>query len=59
MLFHDNGINKNFFYKHKHLANIDKVATNRIVLPYKDLLGKKGALNTLLDISLIALRHYL
>ena len=58
MLFDDNGINNFFFYKHKHLTNIDKVDTNRIMLPYKDLLDKKGALNTLMDISLIVFCHY-
>ena len=43
LVFGENHFNKNSFYRHKHLINIDKVVNiGRIVLYLKYLYGKKG-----------------
>ena len=36
-----NVVNKNFFHKHKHLIDTDKVDVDRIVISNKDSYGKK------------------
>ena len=36
-------LNKNFFHKHKHLIDIDKVDIDKIAISSKDSYGKKGS----------------
>ena len=41
---------KNFFHKNNQSVNIDETEVKTIVLRNKESYGKRGALNTLLDI---------
>ena len=43
LIFDKQCINKDAFYKNKRPISIDRVETRIIVLPKKDLYGKKGS----------------
>ena len=56
--FGDKQISKNSFYKNKNLFKIDDIDFNKILVSKKEPYGKKIHRNTLLDIIMMSLDHY-
>ena len=56
--FEDKKINKSNFYKNKKLFKIEDININNILVSKKESYGTKIHLNTLLDIMMISLDHY-
>ena len=59
IIFDDKKINSSTFYKNKKLFNMYKIDVSKMLISKKEPYGKKGHLNTLLDIMLMTiLDHY-
>ena len=56
--FDDKKINKSNFCKNKKLFNIHDLDVNKILISEKKSYGKKIHFNTLLDIMMMLLDHY-
>ena len=56
--FNDKKIKKNIFYKNKAINNIEDIDVNNILVSKKEPYGNKNHLNTLLDIVIMLLDHY-
>ena len=56
--FDNKKISKNDFYKNK-LFQIDDIDINKILVSKKESLAQRMHLNTLLDITMMLLDHYL
>ena len=56
--FGDKQISKISFYKNKNLFKIDDIDFNKILVSKKEPYGKKIHRNTLLDIIMMSLDHY-
>ena len=56
--FDEKKINKSNFDKNKKLFNIHDLDVNKILVSKKESYGKKNHLNTLLDIMMVLLDHY-
>ena len=53
IIFDDQNINKSNFYESKILFNIDEIDVNKMLVSKKETYGKKGSLNTSLDIMMM------
>ena len=56
--FNDKKIKKSIFYKNKAINNIEDIDVNNILVSKKEPYGNKNHLNTLLDIVIMLLDHY-
>ena len=54
----DKKINKSSFYKNKKLFTLDDIDVNKILVSKKNHMVQKIRLNTLLDIMMMLLDHY-
>ena len=56
--FNDEKIRKSDFYKNKKINNIDDIDVNNLLVSKIESYGTKNYLNTLSDIMMILLDHY-
>ena len=53
IIFNDEKIKKNNFYKNKRISKINDIGINKISISKKESYGKKAHLNTSLDIMMM------
>ena len=58
IIFNDENMKKSNFYKNKKLSKIDDIDFNEILISEKNHMVKKAHLNTLLNIMMVSLDHY-
>ena len=56
--FNDNEIRKSYFFKNKKINIIEEFDTNKILVSKKESYDTKSHLNSLLDIMIMLLDHY-
>ena len=59
VIFNNKKIYKNYSYRIKKLSKIDDTDINKILVSKREPYDKKAHLNTLLDIIIMTLDHYL